>query len=243
MHSPTQRFSRFTFILTFFVLLSACAQIPKESAELSTTVGRDIAAVHDSHRNLANALFRRMKKDINRFVDDVYAPYQIQFVLKKQKVRQAAGNRNNLFSVIDNAMRNPEDVQAQKDAILFMEAAVEAIYNDVENYRSQRLEPILEQEHAVTGEIERAYDQIERGNATVTAYLASVVKVNEAQDQLLKSVDMEGLREKIGVALSNTSDRVSEFVEKAKKVEGSVDSVSGKIGEWTEKLDKLTKGD
>lgn len=235
------RYSVPIFIFTLFLV--SCAQVPKESVELSTTVGRDIAAAHQSHRNLAHALFDRMKQDVNRFVDDVYAPFQIQYILSKQKERQQAGDENNLFSVQEKALRNPKDAQAQKDLILVMQAIVEAIHEDVEDYRQTRLGPILQQEREVIAEIDRVYDQIERGNAIVTAHLASVVKVHEVQDELLQKADLEGLRQKIGVTLSNTSTRLATFVDKAKKVEGSVGDASKKIEKLTSELDNLIKGD
>jgi hypothetical protein len=230
-------------ILILALFLISCAQVPKESVELSTTVGRDIATVHQSHRNLAHALFGRMQQDVNRFVDDVYAPFQIQYVLSKQKERQKAGDENNLFSVQEKAIRNPKDIQAQKDLMLVMQAIVEAIHEDVEDYRQIRLEPILQQEREVIAEIERAYDQIERGNAVVTAHLASVIKVHEAQDELLQKIDLEGLRQKIGVTLSSASTRLATFVNQAKKAEGSVDDASKKIEKLTSELDNLIKGD
>jgi hypothetical protein len=184
-----------------------------------------------------------MKQDVNRFVDDVYAPFQIQFILAKQKERQLQGDENNLFSVQEKALRNPKDAQAQKDLLLVMQAIVEAIRDDVEEYRRIRLAPVLQQEKEVLAEIERVYDYIERGNATVTTYLASVVKVNEAQDELLKKVDMEGLRQKIGTKLSDTSDQLSNYVGKAKKLEGNVDEVKKKVDKMTSELDKLLKGE
>ena len=82
-----------------------------------------------------------------------------------------------------------------------------------------------------------------RGNATVTAHLASVVKVHEAQDEILRKANLEGLREKVGVSLSNASERVAEFVGKAKAVEGSVDATTAKVNKLTVELDKLLKGD
>lgn len=230
-------------ILAFTLFFPGCAQVPKESVELSTTVGRDIAVAHEAHRNLVQTLFGRMKQDVNRFVDEVYAPFQIQFVLARQKERHAAGNPNNVFSAMETAIKHPGDAQAQKDVILVMQAIVEAVHVDVENYRHLRLEPILQQQREVTAAIERVYGQIERGNAVVTAHLASVVRVNDIQDELLQKVDLAGLRQKTGVALSNASERVANFVNKAKKVEGSVDDASRKITEWTAELDKLTKGD
>jgi hypothetical protein len=225
------------------LLLGACAQVPKESVELSTTVGRDVAVAHESHRKLAQTLYSRMKRDVNRFVDDVYAPYQIQFVLDRQRQRQAAGNPNNLFSALEAAGQRPRDAQAQKDAIAVMQAIVEAIREDVEEYRKIRLAPILKQEDEVIASIDRVYEQIKRGNATVTAHLASVVKVHEAQDELLSKANLEGLREKVGVSLSNASERLAEFVGKAKAVEGSVDAAKVKVDKMTAELDKLLKGD
>lgn len=230
-------------LLACAFLLGACAQVPKESVELSTTVGRDVAAAHESHRKLAQTLFARIKRDVNRFVDDVYAPYQIQFVLDRQRQRQAAGNPANLFSVLEAAGQRPRDAQAQKDAIDVMQAIVEAVRADVEEYRGMRLAPVLKQEEEVTAAIDRVYEQIKRGNATVTAHLASVVKVHEAQDEILRKANLEGLREKVGVSLSNASERVAEFVGKAKAVEGSVDATTAKVNKLTVELDKLLKGD
>lgn len=225
------------------LLLMGCAIVPKESVELSTTVGRDIVAVHEAHRNMARTLFARMKQDVNHFVDEVYAPFQIQFVLARQKAQHAAGNENNLFAVMEAAMKRPEDAQAQKDVLLVMQAIVESVHADVEEYRGLRLGPILKQEQEVTSAIERAYAQIEQGNAVVTAHLASVAKVHDAQDELLKKANLEGLRQKIGVALSKTSEQVGNFVNKAEKLEGSLDDTAAKIDVWTKELDKLTKGD
>ena len=221
----------------------ACAQVPKESVELSTTVGRDIAAAHEAHIKLAHTLFARMKGDVDRFVDDVYAPYQIQYVLAKQKERQQTGSPDNLFSVIETATARPNDAQAQKDVLLVMQSIVQHVHDDIEDYRRIRLAPILKQEQDVTAAIDRLYGQIEEGNAVVTAHLASVVKVHEVQDELLKKANLEGLREKVGIQLSNASSRLAEFVDKAKPVEGKIDDATGKIGKMTAELDKLLKGE
>lgn len=237
------RSSRLSALLVLALLFSACALVPKETVELSTTVGRDIATAHQSHRALAMTLFGRMKQDVNRFVDDIYFPFQVQFVLAKQREQQVAGDQNNMFSVMDTAMRQPQDAQAQKDVILFMQALVEAVHEDVEEYRAVRLQPVLAQEQEALASIERVYDQIERGNAAVTAHLSSVAKVHEAQDELLSSVDLAGLREKIGVNLSNASSKVADFVGKAKKVEGTTDEAVKTVNQLTERLDTLLKGE
>lgn len=242
--SSTNRYaSRFAALAccAFAVLLSACALVPKESVELSTAVGRDIGTVRASHRELAATLFGRMEGDVNRFVDDVYAPYQIQNVLAKQKEAQAKG-KDNLFSVLETAMKEPRNAQAQKDAVDVMGAIVQAVHEEVEEYRKIRLLPIQTQRAQVMNDLDRVYDQIERGNATVTAHLASVVKVHELDDQLLEAADLKGLREKIGITLSETSSKVAHFVDNARKVEGSLDQTTTAINGLTQDLDALTKG-
>lgn len=206
-------------------------------------MGRDIVTVHESHRELAVMLFSRIRKDVNRFVDDVYAPHQIQIVLADQKAQYTAGDEDNFFAVLNSALAKPQDVQAQNDVIDFMKVLVELVLVDVNEYRLQRMEVIQDQEKQVLGDIERAYDQIERGNAAVTAHLESVIKVHGAQDDLLSAVDLAGLREKIGIGVSKMSSRVSDFVEKAERVEGHIDDAKETMSAATDALDKIVRGE
>jgi hypothetical protein len=223
--------------------LASCALVPRESVELSTSVGREVSVMHEAHRELAVILFDRMKKDVNRFVDTVYAPHQIQFVLARQKERQRAGDAINLFSVLEKSMNEPENASAQSDVLAVLGATVELVEDDIKRYRQERLAPILDAEKSTLDELNRAYDRVERGNAIVTAHLASVVKVNEAQDELLSTLKLEGLREKTGSSLSAASTRIADFVNKARKFEGTVDETERTIRDLTIKLDSLVAGE
>lgn len=218
-----------------------CLQVPKSSVELSTTVGRDIETAREAHRNLAKALFSRMKRDVNRFVDEVYAPHQIQVVLAGQKNRQAKGDTNNLFSALDGALTRPADAHAQTDLMDMTQMLVESVRDDIEAFRADRMKGILQQETEVMAAIDGTYDQILRGNAVVTAHLASIVKVNEVQDDLLKRMGANDLRELVGVKLSETSVKLGQFVDKAKRVEGQIDEASPKVEKLTKELDSLLK--
>jgi hypothetical protein len=48
------------------IAMMACAQVPKQSVELLATVGRNIAEMHRTHRELGVLLYDRMISDINR---------------------------------------------------------------------------------------------------------------------------------------------------------------------------------
>jgi hypothetical protein len=69
------------------LFIAGCAQVPKESVELSATVGRDIAELHEVHRETARLLFRQMRDDVNQFVDEVYRPYIISSQMEDQQLR------------------------------------------------------------------------------------------------------------------------------------------------------------
>ena len=75
-------------IIIVLLLLSGCAQVPTQSIELSTTVGRDIAKMHQAHLQTIELLYSRMRSDVNTFIDDTYLPYAIKEVLDKDRLRQ-----------------------------------------------------------------------------------------------------------------------------------------------------------
>jgi hypothetical protein len=225
-------------VLIAFVF-SGCAQVPKESVELSATVGRDIESTYQAHRELGVLLFEQMENDVNKFVDDVYAPYQISALLSADQEDFKKGNSDSLFFTLDAAVRRPDDAQAQKDALAAMEAFVEVVREVVEEYRAEKLKPVKAQRQSVLSAIDQAYNQIIFGNATVTAYLSSVVKVRGAQDEILAKIGVEDLQTKVGVKLAETSNKLAEFNKKAKRVDGRLEDVEPRINALTEELDRI----
>ena len=109
----------------------------------------------------------------------------------------------------------------------------------IESYRQERLAPVLAQEKEVLSAIDRSYNQIHYANSIVTGHLASIVKVHDAQEELLNEFGIEGLRKDIGQKLASTSNKVAEFVKKAKKVDGTIEEIEKKIKELTMKLDMV----
>ena len=99
------------------LLYAGCAQVPKQSVELSATVGRDIAQVYKAHRELAVILYGRIKDDVNKFVDQVYAPYQIEKLLQADHDDFKKGDPNALFSALDVPIKQPKNPDVQKTAL------------------------------------------------------------------------------------------------------------------------------
>jgi len=220
------------FILVFLVglFLVACAQVPKESVELSATLGRDIASVHKSHRELAQLLFARMNKDINRFVDQVYAPYQIRRAMVRQnELARSSSSEDQEKSILlaINAAFNPgASLELQDNVLKGMGIMVKKIRADVESMRHELLDPLKAQEAEVIGSIDRAYHQLHYANSIVTGHLSSVVKVHETQSEIMKAIGVErDLRKEVGDNLAKASDQIGALVETAEKVDARLNNV------------------
>ncbi len=215
-------------LVFFTVFLAACAQVPRESVELSATIGRDIATTHQAHAQLATLLFARMKQDVNRFVDNTYAPYQISIAMNRQKEladsNEEEDNNKSLLLAINAAFETGAPEQLQSDVLKGMQLLVNKIRSDVEEVRAELLEPINEQEAQVIASINRAYQQLHYANSIVTGHLSSIVKVHDAQSDLLKEIGVEkNLRKDIGEKIANTSARITTIVDAAASINGGID--------------------
>jgi len=226
-------------VLIFVLLLGACAQMPKEAVELSATVGRDIAQVYQSHKEIAALLYERIKKDVNKFVDNVYAPYQIKRQLKDDYNDFKSGNEDSLFAVLNYALNHPDDSQAQLNTLEYMEIFLEVVRGDIESFRQEQLSLVIKQEQNLLSAIDRSYNQIHYANSIVTGHLSSIAKVYDAQNQILKEFGIEDLRKDIGETLAETSRKVSEYTDQAKKIDEKTEETEKKIKDWKTKFNNL----
>lgn len=224
--------------------LAGCAHVPKESVELSATIGRDLATVHASHRELAQILFSRMRQDINQFVDEVYAPFIIDSLMTRQhKLAQSSDandRKKSLLLAINKAFQPGASAELQSKVLRGMGILVRKIQTDVDEMRAQLLAPLNAQEQEVLGSIDRAYQQLHYANSIVTGHLSSVLKVHETQSQVLAEFGVErDLRRVISTNLSNASEKIADLVESAGQAENKLDmaeEVSEKLKEAINEL-------
>lgn len=74
------------------ILISACVSIPKETVTLSQTLGKDLQILHNSHRNMVQLYYGKIKDNIYVFIDEVYAPYIINSMLNAELQSYKSGN-------------------------------------------------------------------------------------------------------------------------------------------------------
>jgi hypothetical protein len=201
---------RYPLGLAFIVvLLLGCTEAPRQSVELSNTVGRDILEVQRAHRELAVRYFDRIKSDINNFVDTKYRTYLIQSTIKDPQFR---------FMDRFQASLRPD---ARVDAVSFMEVYSGTVIRRIEDFRKEMLAPVIKQEQRFLAELDDAYQRINAGNATVTAYLASVIKVSDAQNQALATLGAPNLRQQFVDSTVTFSDQVGVLVQNGQQIDSA----------------------
>ena len=210
------------------ILASSCTQVPREAVELSATVGRDIAEIKKSHLQLLKIHYDGLIKNINDFVDDVYLPYQIQKSLSDDVIKQ------DMLDSIEAASSESNDGVAQKDAFLKMKYFHLIIHEEVEAYRKLKLSPVKQQYELVLNNLNGSYEQIHYANSIVTGHLASVVKVHDTQNEIIKDTKLNNLRVNVGAELAGVSQGVAELVQQANDKETD-------LGELIKEFEKLAK--
>ncbi len=207
-------FRRFVAAL-FVVLLSACAQVPKESLELSVAVGRDMQEIKKSHIALMNLHFDGLERNINRFVDDVYAPYQIQKTLEEFK--------GPLTTAIQLGAAPNSGKDAQKKAIDLLSVYLEEVRRNIEEYRASKLGPVKTQRSNLLAAINQSYANVETANAAINGYLSSLLKVRDLQNDLLAKLGAPNLQDQIAQQAADLSAKLETLVKAAQKGEVKVD--------------------
>lgn len=223
------KFSSIAMML-FVVIITGCAQVPKESVELSATVGRDLSEMRKSHVALVKIYYEGLINDINQFIDNVYLPYQIQKTLSDPMLKQ------DMLASIEAASREDSTGQSQKDAFEKLKFFHLIIHEEVEDYRKLKLAPVQEQYQSVLSGINASYDQIHYANSIVTGHLASVVKVHDSQNEILEKLDLKDLRTTVGSNVSTISEQISELTFKAKEKQDDLEKIVTKFEEVADKI-------
>lgn len=188
------------FIVIMILTICGCATVPKESVELSYTLGNDLEALHQSYKLIITRYFDSLRREINRSIDQVFIPAYINDYVETGQLLQHAQNK-------------------RADLV---EAWARIAVETIDKERTVRLEPINKAEDDLLRSVDEAFDRAIRANATITAHLNSIRQVKEVQDEILQSLKLKDVRDKINDALVKVSD-------KAKEITNDINAASSKL--------------
>jgi hypothetical protein len=225
------------------LLMVLCASIPKETITLSKTIGSDLQVLHDSHYNMVQLYYSGIKLNVNAFIDDVYAPFVIHHVLEAELNKHKSGEPS-IYSIIENAGKTGGKGETE-EALNVMLEFQEAANKQINAKRNELISPILQQEKEILSAINQSYQNTIYANTTLTAYLVSVRKVKESQNEALAIVGLSGLDTTVTnrlVELSGFMDMVLEKGEmidiKNKEAQQQIEDIVNKVKELPNKITK-----
>jgi hypothetical protein len=154
---------KFIIFLITTTLITSCASIPKETVLLSQTLGKDLKILHNSHRNIVQLYYKKIKDNINVFVEEVYTPYNINYRLNNE----LQNYKNGKYSLYGLILPKPlegivklDTIQVNKEAINYMEDILFIVKSDIEDYRDGLLSPIETEERELLKKINQSYENV-----------------------------------------------------------------------------------
>lgn len=220
-------------------LISSCVSIPKETVQLSQALGNDLKVLQTSHRNVVTIYYQKIKDNIVIFIKDVYAPYVINFVLKKE-LASYKSNQESIFKALNEAAQNNNAASTEK-ATKDMQDFLSAANRQIKKKTDELLNPIITQETKLLLKIDQSYQNAMYANSTITAYLSSIRKVKETQQEALSMIGLKGTDSLVTTKLLQLSEGVKEAIQKGKEIDTKSDNAINKIKEITDKIKKLTQ--
>jgi hypothetical protein len=206
-------------VMVLFTALSlfGCAEVPRQSVDLSNALGNDLIESRRAHLRLADLYFDKMEADTNRFVDQVYAPYQINKTLEKfQKT---------LVGAITKGADSNSSAEDRSKSLAFLEVYLTEVRNNIEQFREESLAPIRAQRKTIAQQVSDSYTNMSQANAAVTAYLASLVKIKDAQNEVLAKLGAPGLQDQVAAKLSKASEEIEKLNKQATSSKADVEKV------------------
>jgi hypothetical protein len=230
-------FKSFAFLIVI-LLDSSCVTIPKETVILSKTMGNDLDVLLKSHKYCVELYFNQIKEDINKFVDDVFTPFIVHYVLKDEWQKYQSGDTS-IFRSVELAAQKKGNVESEI-ALTDMTDFISETQFQIDSMRNYLLEPVLKQEEYLLKSIGVSYGNVIHANATITGYLESIRKVKEAQQEALATIGLSGADTALSNNLVKISDLVDRAVKEGKKIDVKSDLALKEITDITKQIRMLT---
>jgi hypothetical protein len=225
------------FLLIMF-LITGCVVIPKETVTLSLTLGSDLEILQKAHRNMVNIHYSKIRNEINSFVNDVYSPFVINYVLKSELKNYKLGNKS-LFGTIEIAGQKGGKEETD-NALQEMSDFLNSARKQIEGKREELITPISLQENQILLAIDQSYENATYANSTITAYLQSIRKVKSAQEEALSKIGLNGADTLITSTLVKLSEKVEVALNKGKEIDTKSDDAYEQLEGIIKELKEIT---
>jgi hypothetical protein len=217
---------RWALCLGACLQLASCAVVPPESARLSASVGQQLAEIRKSHLAYIDRTYALLEAEANRAVDNIYGP----------KLIAAALNGASGATLMNKLAASKNGGDDAKSAVRYVGEFLTVVRKKLEAERVRVVQPIMEQRAQALANANAAWTQAIQGNITLTAYLESLSKIRDAQDQLLAKAGLENIQDKTAAALTDISDEINNITIQANEREADLGKLENQLQAIVDKL-------
>lgn len=184
--------------LAIILILSGCASVPRESAELSADLGTMIRDARESHFALIDEYMRQRRARMDNFMEQKWIPTYMKNFMRESK-----------FAEQYDAEKNP----AEKAAIA--EEFQQQASKDIAQQRAAMADALADVEGLLRKRIADHYDNMLVVNEALTAHLLSAAKVTTARDEIMKKLKLPANELVPLQKLDSTLRKIEQFEGKA----------------------------
>ena len=213
-------------IASVTLLATGCANIPRESIELSQVMGKQVQSLESVDEATIRIFFKEKRAEARRFMKDEWIP---QFA-------------NNYLSAPLESSMLAETCGKQKHADCLRAILIISKHAEIQiqlHYR-KILDPLDKTEGTLLAAVQTDYSEVERENDALTALLASANKVQAERQAVLSKLGISEVQ--IDGALAAVSGQVAKATSNAKSLDSNLENFTQKMKALRESLRKQTGG-
>ena len=136
------------FCLSCVVVFASCASVPKETAEMSAMLGRQLSVLKDTNGKMLERLYAEKEKNVARYVDEEWYPYWLERFFSNPVTE----------SVWDEAVRT----DSMEYRMEIVQALTKICMDEYKSYKDSLLSQIQAERDTVTALCEEQYDKARR---------------------------------------------------------------------------------
>jgi len=228
---------RIVFIIVTFYIFNSCISVPKQTVKLSSVIGTDLKVLENSHTTMVGLFYTEIINNINGFIEDVYAPFIINYVLKKE-LDSYHNSQPSIFEAIEDAATKGCKANTEK-AYNDMSDFLKAARTQIEKKRNELLVPIQKQRDSIILNIKISYGNTILASSSVTSYLQSISSLKESQNEVLSVIGLKGKTEELTNTLLKMSDVTKSLLTKGKEIDIKSDDAYNKMKTLTDEIKSI----
>ncbi|MDB4192110.1 hypothetical protein N9757_00730 [Flavobacteriaceae bacterium] len=228
---------RIVFIIVTFYFFNSCISVPKQTVKLSSVIGTDLKVLENSHTTMVGLFYNEIMNNMNGFIEDVYAPFIINYVLKKE-LDSYHNSQPSIFEAIEDAATKGGKTNTEK-AYNDMSDFLKAARTQIEKKRNELLVPIQKQRDSIILNIKISYGNTILASSSVTSYLQSISSLKESQNEVLSVIGLKGKTEELTNTLLKMSDVTKSLLTKGKEIDIKSDDAYNKMKTLTDEIKSI----